>query len=583
MGIPHLISTLEPYVQHAVLQDVDVVIDGPGLAHHILHVCRINGVDHPSYQLLGATAANWLNNLASQNAVIRTIYFDGYLPSSKLPVRMQRAVKSTSQLALFRGYSPRGCPRYHITEPLEASSVDAFKNGRPKNKPLEAPSFLVPAIIEALQRSDKYSPVVKVVPGEADGYCAKAVAEAGGIVITSDSDLLVHDLGAGGVALLRDIYRDNDGVVRAAVYRPREIFRTLGLSGISNIRRFAYERSCSVHTTTAMLVRACSGPVRDRQSYTEFCIQYSEEERAVVPIFSSGDKLMLDELDPRWSELLLEMSQQPSAAVATTFRMFLPVLIDNPEKGTAWENSRCIRQVAYSLARSLLSPAICGPVHEYRRVQTRDQSGRQVPLLTQSSMRSQVSELADTLQSLAKLLPGSRDSLYWLLAYVVLDVRGSAADARSPFAAEVLLQQQAQWPSESTATVAWSFAHFVAQLQATYYSLRMLRQLVRASPPDAKRAAGPAAPLSRLSEALDALPPLQDSPGVRGVSEMLSATPAGKIRQVLAHFVELPKSQTECKSSGKRTKKQKAIDGGVSKKSTRNTATSNMFDLLPME
>lgn len=70
MGIPHLISTLEPYVQHVALKDVDVVVDGPGLAHHVLHVCRVNGVDHPSYQLLGTTAVAWLDELAFQNAVM---------------------------------------------------------------------------------------------------------------------------------------------------------------------------------------------------------------------------------------------------------------------------------------------------------------------------------------------------------------------------------------------------------------------------------------------------------------------------------------------------------------------------------
>lgn len=70
MGIPHLISTLEPYAQHALLRDVNVVIDGPGLAYHILHVCRVNGVDHPSYQLLGKTAADWLDKLVTQNAVM---------------------------------------------------------------------------------------------------------------------------------------------------------------------------------------------------------------------------------------------------------------------------------------------------------------------------------------------------------------------------------------------------------------------------------------------------------------------------------------------------------------------------------
>lgn len=506
------------------------------------------------------------------------IYFDGYLPKSKLPVRMQRAVKSTTQLASFCGYNSRGCPRCHIMEPAETGSVSPFKNGRPETKPLEAPSFLVPAVIEALRRSSKYKPIVQVIPGEADGYCAKTAVETGGVVITSDSDLLVHDLGAGGVALLRNIYEDDDGVVRAAVYRPRKIFRTLGLSGSANICRFAYERSCSVHATTAMLIRACSEPVKDEQGYREFCIQYSEEERAVIPALNLGGLLALDGFDPRWSELVLQISQiTVSNEPVETFRMFLPVLIDSSEKGTAWENSRSIRQLAYSLARNML-PGSSGSVHEYRRVQTRDQSGRQVVLLSQYSIHTEIADLADTLERLATLLPGKRDVLYWTLAYMTLDIRGSTADARSSFVVNML--QQAKWPGESADTIPWTFVHFVAHLQATYYSLRMLTQLIHASMADAKDVAGPSFP--KLVQALNGLPLLEDSPDARNISKLLRTVPAGKISGVLAHFVELPKPQTENKKTTKRAKKQKN-NGAVSKKPAKSMAASNMFGLLPMD
>ncbi len=507
------------------------------------------------------------------------IYFDGYLPKSKLQVRMQRAVRSTSQLASFCGYNSRGCPRCHITEPVQTASVNAFKIGRPETKPLEAPSFLVPAVIEALRRSKTYGGIIQVVPGEADGYCAKAAADIGGVVITSDSDLLVHDLGAGGVALLRNIYQDDDGVVRAAVYRPRDIFHTLGLSGSANICRFAYERSCSVHATTAMLVRACSEPVKDKQGYNEFCVQYSEEERAVIPMFNLGDKLTLNGLDPRWSELLLQISQgTPSGGMVDTFRMFLPVLIDSSERGTAWENSRYIRQLAYSLARNMLLPGISGSVHEYRRVQTRDQSGRQVAMLSQSSIHSEVADLADTLHRLARDLPGKRDSFYWLLAYIILDIRGSVADARSSFVVDML--QQADWPGENAGTIRWTFVHFVAHLQAIYYSLRMLRQLTYASMVDAKRVAGPS--FVKLAHALEKLPLLEDAPDVTSVSALLNSAPEGKTQGILAHFVELPRPQLEKKKSSKRAKTQKN-NSAVSKKPAKSVATSNMFGLLPMD
>ncbi|KAJ3493522.1 hypothetical protein NLG97_g4678 [Lecanicillium saksenae] len=578
MGIPHLISTLEPYVQHVALKDVDVVVDGPGLAHHVLHVCRVNGVDHPSYQLLGKTAAAWLDRLAAQNAVIKKIYFDGYLPKSKLPVRMQRAVKSTSQLASFCGYNRRGCPRCHIIEPTGAVSIDPFKTGRPENKPLEAPSFLVPAVIEALRRSKKYKSTIQVVPGEADGYCAKAAVEDGGIVITSDSDLLVHDLGSGGVALLRNIYQDDAGAVQAAVYFPREIFRTLGLSTAAEICRFAYERSCSAHTTTPMLIQACSQPVKDEKGYEEFCIQYKEEERAQLPMFSSGGSLALQGLDPRWSELLLQISQPESPdGTVNIFRMFLPVLIDSSEKGTAWENSRYIRQLAYSLARHML-PGTSGSVHEYRRVQTIDQGGRQVIMLPSPSIHSELRDIADTLDRISRLLSGKRDTLYWLLAYIVLDIRGAAADARSLFVVDVL--QQAKWPGENAETIPWTLVHFVAHMQAAYYSLRMLAQLIHASVADARRVAGSS--FSKLAQMLEDFPLLEASPDARSVSKLIRTAPVGKMDGILAHFVELPKPAAAINKSARRMKKAKN-DGSITKKPVKSAAASNMFGLLPME
>ena len=63
---------------------------------------------------------------------------------------------------------------------------------------LPKPPFLVPAVIEALRNSQDWAPLIQVVPGEADTYCAQDVRQNGGIVLTSDSDLLVQDLGADG-------------------------------------------------------------------------------------------------------------------------------------------------------------------------------------------------------------------------------------------------------------------------------------------------------------------------------------------------------------------------------------------------
>lgn len=70
MGIPWLTATLQPLVDVRLLQDEAVVIDGPALAYHILHVCRINGVVQPSYRLVAQTTLAWLDELSSHNVVV---------------------------------------------------------------------------------------------------------------------------------------------------------------------------------------------------------------------------------------------------------------------------------------------------------------------------------------------------------------------------------------------------------------------------------------------------------------------------------------------------------------------------------
>lgn len=66
MGIPNLISTLEPFASRAVIESEDAVVDGPALSYHVLHICRRNGVSMPSNKLLGTTAIAWLDACAAR-------------------------------------------------------------------------------------------------------------------------------------------------------------------------------------------------------------------------------------------------------------------------------------------------------------------------------------------------------------------------------------------------------------------------------------------------------------------------------------------------------------------------------------
>jgi len=72
MGIPHLTRTLAPYADWAVLDNSQIVVDGPGLAYHVIHLCTrhyrsSNPFNQPPYDALARTAIAWLDNLQSRN------------------------------------------------------------------------------------------------------------------------------------------------------------------------------------------------------------------------------------------------------------------------------------------------------------------------------------------------------------------------------------------------------------------------------------------------------------------------------------------------------------------------------------
>jgi hypothetical protein len=74
MGIPHLITYLRPYATSVDLTGHSIVIDGPGLAYHVWHICLSSQPQYrnpfeaaPPYRLLGETAIKWLDELQAHN------------------------------------------------------------------------------------------------------------------------------------------------------------------------------------------------------------------------------------------------------------------------------------------------------------------------------------------------------------------------------------------------------------------------------------------------------------------------------------------------------------------------------------
>jgi len=71
MGIPHLISHLQPYAKSGPLTG-DSVIDGPAFAYHVYYACLNNRPSSknafeaaPTYHEVGKTAIAWLDGLVA--------------------------------------------------------------------------------------------------------------------------------------------------------------------------------------------------------------------------------------------------------------------------------------------------------------------------------------------------------------------------------------------------------------------------------------------------------------------------------------------------------------------------------------
>ncbi|SPQ23661.1 daea0fe1-be1e-4288-aa7d-a1c1cdc0f56d [Thermothielavioides terrestris] len=417
MGIPQFKRHLEPYTQRAAIEPGDVVLDGPALAYHVLALCsratrKTSPFEQPSYELLGKVAVAWLEKIQACGLSVVAIYFDGYLPDSKRAERIQRLIKSSRDLIKYHSAFLAGVPPSNPHHAVDGV-VDLFPNAWPGEKKAKPPPppFLVPAVIDALRESPKFGPRVELVPGEADGFCADHVRRHGGTILTSDSDLLVHDLGeAGAVVFFADVDADPQTErLIAPQYQSRTLCRRLSIQAETGLQRIAFEVSRDPHLTLQQAVERAkkSGPSSAfPEEYSDFIKQYHSPE--VSPNLKTD---WVVALDPRVSEIVLRSLagleiatgvSEPGSQVGNGLEVYLPFLLDCPSRTSAWEASKPLRQLAYALLLSNYGSSIPS-ISEMRRMQSIS-SGTQVDV----PGPAQVDELGNSLLALlSKLEAGS--------------------------------------------------------------------------------------------------------------------------------------------------------------------------------
>ncbi|TIC99516.1 hypothetical protein CH35J_005250 [Colletotrichum higginsianum] len=590
MGIPHLLNHLSPYGVLGPLDSDRVVIDGPALAYHIYHLCTRSTSGLPSYDLIGRTALGWLEKLTSHDISIAAIYFDGFLPASKSEVRLERILKVSSSLKVYRSGFPNGCPARQIAS-TRISLPPLFPTDAPiRDQPLiPPPPFLVAAVVDKLCQTSKYATVVRLVPGEADAYCAEDVFRNGGTILTSDSDLTIHDLKLGAVTFFRDLHiasTEEGDQLMGPKFSPSDIARRLQLPQDQGMRRFGYELSKSSRPKFAQVLENCKGDLLDPDEFRRFCIPYETLETtdwSDVPVLGGIDN---PTLDARLSEVVLQCvgysgvaTPPPGESGAEGCMMCLPPLLDCPARASAWDSSASIRQLAYSLT-CLLRPGAVSHVREYRRVYSGANQGKHVAILPRPWIKDSVDSLLRSL-SQAKSNLKHETSTWQAVALQLILAYALEEDKQDACLGSI---KQVFSVAKDSNLVPWDVVHLAAQVQATLYSLRILAQVLDLM--YEIKAEKPVQGSKQLRELLATLPPLADYPSVSGTIALMASLKDSDVLAKVATALNLPEEallpSKESKSKSQKKKRKKASETEPRARPEKKVS-SNPFDILETE
>ncbi|KAK6603698.1 DNA replication initiation factor cdc45 [Botrytis cinerea] len=567
MGIPHLTTFLRPYATLDSLKGKDIVIDGPGLAYHIYHICLGTKKSagnyfeaNPSYKELGETVLAWLDGLERSGAAVKRIYFDGRLPPAKLDVRYQRLNRNTQQLEKYHKEYASGL-RYRLSSTNRTTSTSfpfAFSPQRPNFTKLPASSFLVPAIIEALQNSSKYKHLVAIVPGKR-----------------------IHIVPAISVSFFQDVEVSSTAdswTLQSQIFHAGSIIKRLGLPPSYGIRALAFEIFMDCHGSFSKLLKqaiALTAINQHQNMYQDFVKEYLPVDIDVVTLGSellkpSVVKAALQVLDPRICEYVLQFpyfmkclglfhSSSGSKDGANNINVFLPFLIDSPSRTNAWEMSTSIRQLAYGCINLLLPvEERTTSVFENKR-QANASRGREWEIPSASDISEACIEVINFLHETRSKHKGQSVADHWTSISFAQDAEWSESIDKVSLGKKVLAGLQISDPDDTI---------------RSHYSFRILKQMITFLTLIGGRNSVPL-PLLQLNDMLQNLPCLSDLNGFEKMDSILRTMK----ETILGDSSQKIGISTATSAEVSKQKKKRKRDNS-NKTGTANKKPTNPFDVL---
>lgn len=323
-----------------------------------------------------------------------------------------------------------------------------------------------------------WADITVMVPGEADIQCAQTARLTGSVILTDDSDLLVHDLGPDGAVvllsslhMLEDVQDSAEPEIRGLRIRPHQLSRRLG---VANIQRLAYTLTRNPRLSFVELLRRAKEDFEAIERSSDYSDFLQEYQIGIDLVKSTWNSAYAQKLDPRVSELFWQYEMPGTYCQSGEPHLYLGIIHEDHTRRCAWEQGRIYRAVGYSLLNLSQTSAHRFPaVNEFVR-----RGGR---IVAERVMLSGASTVASDLRSIQKRLDLARTMFgshvqpsFWVMFALSEIYRDTANATTAPDAVQL---ERFLGKGFMGKTTDWADIHLLAQIQAVLYSVRILKQL----------------------------------------------------------------------------------------------------------
>ena len=408
------------------------------------------------------------------------IYFDGGLPVWKRATRFDRLHKDYLQRLALRSQQADFKLNYSNEAPFAAEDLLGLSYACHKSQTNLITPFLVPLVIESLQTS-RFLERTEIVPGEADAWCAAFAREHGATILTNDSDLAMYNLGKGQMVFLDSLKKNmceqcKTVCIMANVIQPAKVAQTFSAKDIRHAAfdLFSIDEEHKDQSHSASTKRHPKKVHTSTTSFTDFegfCSRYSEitlEEAVHL-------RKMIQDLDPRLAEIIGQLRRPSVGDIMST----LPLLIEDPQRRSAWTVCESIRGFTYSILQHTSCMEGIILVEHIEKGQP-SRTVKAVSLLDERSCIDACIRLVEFLRTIRASSHDTGDTtIYWR---TVCSIHVCYHLLASELSSSTVIQPQlsAKWDRlQSNANLSWSHIHFRGQLEATYYGFRQLHQILK--------------------------------------------------------------------------------------------------------